>query len=118
MKAKYIEKTEPELKEYDLDNKDDKNMYDDMLDEVHGEFMGYNASYILKNVDPVAYRTGFNDYTDGLSERWECPECGEEYEDKDDARGCCQEDLWECSECGKQFDNEDEAENCCTEEND
>jgi len=39
--------------------------YDETLDEVHGEPMGYLASRILKTVDPIAYRCGFHDWLDG-----------------------------------------------------
>lgn len=39
--------------------------YDDMLDDVHGEFMGYLASHILREADPIAYRVGFHDWIDG-----------------------------------------------------
>ena len=39
--------------------------YNDMLDDVHGEFMGYLASRILREVDPIAYRVGFHDWLDG-----------------------------------------------------
>ena len=38
------------------------NRYDEMIDEVHGEPMGYPASRILKEVDPIAYNVGFNDW--------------------------------------------------------
>lgn len=38
--------------------------YDDMLDEVYGEPMGYPASRILREVDPIAYRVGFHDWLD------------------------------------------------------
>ena len=38
--------------------------YDDMLDEVHGEFMGIMASTILEECDPDAYRGGFLDFVD------------------------------------------------------
>lgn len=44
-------------------------MYDEVLDEVYGDFMGsYPASQVLKAVDPIAYREGFLDYVDGLEE--------------------------------------------------
>lgn len=40
--------------------------YDDMLDEVTGEIhignLTYLASRVLKEVDPIAYRVGFNDW--------------------------------------------------------
>ncbi len=50
--------------------------YDDMLDEVHGTVtiagLEYDTSIVLKNVDPIAYRCGFNDWTDaeGWDEAW------------------------------------------------
>lgn len=40
------------------------NAYDDMLDELYGELMGYAASRILREVDPIAYRVGFHDWID------------------------------------------------------
>ena len=46
--------------------------YDDMLDECHEDVkvcgMTYNTSRVLKEVDPIAYRCGFNDYTSHLEE--------------------------------------------------
>jgi len=39
--------------------------YNDMLDDVYGEFMGYLASRILREIDPIAYRVGFHDWLDG-----------------------------------------------------
>ena len=42
-------------------------MYNEMLDEQGTIKIGnleYNPSYILKKVDPVAYRVGFNDFLD------------------------------------------------------
>ena len=53
---------------FELDPKDYTERYDDMLDECHGDFMGMNASYILKEMDPVAYRCGLLDYLDGLDQ--------------------------------------------------
>lgn len=38
--------------------------YDEMLDDAYGEHMGYSASRIFKEVDPIAYRCGFHDYAD------------------------------------------------------
>ena len=41
--------------------------YDDMLDGAYGDFMdSYPASRVLKQVDPIAYQVGFNDYVDSL----------------------------------------------------
>jgi 5-methylcytosine-specific restriction endonuclease McrA len=42
--------------------------YDDMLDEVSGEVhigsLTYQASRVLKEVDPIAYRVGFSEWLD------------------------------------------------------
>lgn len=44
--------------------------YDDMLDECYDEVkiggLCYSPSYVLKNVDEIAYRCGVNDYADSL----------------------------------------------------
>jgi len=86
----------------DIDSDDYTNEYDNMLDEVYGEFMDMQASYILKECDPIAYRCGLNDYAENLDiEIWECPLCEEHHNDEDDATYCCQtddedeEDEWE-----------------------
>jgi predicted Zn-ribbon and HTH transcriptional regulator len=83
------------LHEYDLDNADDKKMYDEMLDECSetcNTCKRYGASRILEEMDPVAYRCGFNDYTDGLDDRWVCPICEKEHDDEEEAKFCCQEE--------------------------
>ncbi|MCR6713129.1 MAG: hypothetical protein NVV57_10725 [Demequina sp.] len=41
------------------------SVYDEALDEAYGEPMGYQASRVLKAVDPIAYRCGFHDWLDG-----------------------------------------------------
>lgn len=44
-------------------------MYDEMLDEIHGDFMDtYPASRVFAEVDPIAYRVGFSDYQDSLEQ--------------------------------------------------
>jgi len=46
-------------------------MYDDLLDDDGPVRIGnltYSASQVLREVDPVAYRCGFNDYVDFLTE--------------------------------------------------
>ena len=46
-------------------------MYDEYLDEVQGEVvlfgMTYNASDVLRNVDPIAYKVGFSDWVDAMA---------------------------------------------------
>lgn len=53
---------------FELDPEDFTDQYDEMLDNVYGEFMGFAASQILKEMDPTAYRCGLLDYVDGLDE--------------------------------------------------
>ena len=47
-------------------------MYDEMLDEcnpiVKIGTLEYNPSWVLKNVDPTAYRIGFQEYIDWITE--------------------------------------------------
>jgi hypothetical protein len=47
-------------------------MFNEMLDDCEGpvELCGstYSASYVLQEIDPVAYRCGFNDYVDSLTD--------------------------------------------------
>ena len=48
-----------------------EEMYDDMIDEIYGEVkvgVTFNASRVLKELDPIAYRCGFSDYVDSLFE--------------------------------------------------
>ena len=46
--------------------------YNDMLDECHEDVkicgMSYCTSRVLEEVDPIAYRCGFSDYTSHLEE--------------------------------------------------
>ena len=53
---------------FELDPDDYADQYEEMLDDVHGEFLGMNASYILKKMDQTAYRCGLLDYLDGLDQ--------------------------------------------------
>ena len=57
-----------QIEGFELDSDDYTDQYDEMLDDVHGEFLGMNASYILKKMDPTAYRCGLLDYLDGLDQ--------------------------------------------------
>jgi len=46
-----------------------EEMYEDSLDESYGEInvgVTFNASRVLRELDPIAYRCGFNDYMDML----------------------------------------------------
>lgn len=67
--------------------------FDDMLDEIYsfekvgGPFEHMSPSRVLKEVDPVAYRCGVNDYEDG--EEW--IEIGGDYYEQDDTEKARQE---------------------------
>jgi len=48
-----------------------KEMYNEALDSLGAVKIGFGIYYpstILKEVDPIAYRVGFNDYIDSLME--------------------------------------------------
>ena len=61
-----IEEKQKEINGFELNPDDFESMWDECLDETEGTFMGYNASYILKQVDFIAYRCGLLDYVDNL----------------------------------------------------
>ena len=48
-----------------------EEMYEEMIDECYGEInvgVTFNASRVLRELDPIAYRCGFNDWMDCLFE--------------------------------------------------
>lgn len=55
-----------------LDDDDMSRNYDDMLDEIYslecvgGIFAYMSASRVLEDVDPIAYRCGYDDYIDSV----------------------------------------------------
>lgn len=61
-----IEAIKNQIANFEANPDDYEKEFDEMLEEVHGEFMGYSASYILKQIDPIAYRCGLLDYVDSL----------------------------------------------------
>lgn len=79
---------------------DVEEMYDDMLDGCYGPVhigtLEYSASYVLEEVDPIAYRCGMVDYMDSL----ELVEIDGEYYLPEDVEGALEEfaDLQEDSE--------------------
>ena len=92
------------LKRYDLDNRDDSTMWDETLDEagtVEVAGLTFSPSNILKNCDKTAYRCGFNDYVDGLPERWICEECDKEHDSEEEANDCCREQIIESIEANE-----------------
>ena len=75
--------------------------YCDMLDEIYGDcdVCGHSmqSSYILREMDNVAYRCGLNDYQE-YETKYECPVCGETYGDFEEAKWCCQVEPEELEE--------------------
>ena len=69
--------------------------YDNMLDECYPEVcmgsLSWSPSYVLKELDPIAYNCGFSDFQE-YETVYKCPICEEEHEDEDEALYCCQED--------------------------
>jgi hypothetical protein len=77
-----------------------EEQYDEMLDEqgpVNVCGMQFDPSRILKELDPIAYNCGLSDMQDTITV-YECPVCGDEHEDYDDAKFCCQEEEEEDEE--------------------
>ena len=64
--AQQAKALQDQMDSFELNPDDYTETYDQDLDEVNGEFMGMNASYILKEMDPTAYYCGLLDYLDGL----------------------------------------------------
>ena len=91
-KEEQLSKKKDEQENLELDEEDFVKDYDNMLDEVHGEVcfgeLRYQASYVLKEVDPIAYRQGLLDYVfDGgieISETDQWKELEEELEEIQD----------------------------------
>lgn len=89
-KAKTIDELLEEAARGELTALDMDERYREMLDEcyslesVGGPFTHMSAARVLEEVDPVAYRCGFNDWIDGeLRETVE--EIGGDYYDKREA---------------------------------
>jgi len=74
---------ELEEKKKELENGDNKDEYDNYLDEVCGEIkigtLSYSPSQVLKAVDEIAYNCGLNEYNDE-----KITELNDELEEKQD----------------------------------
>ena len=76
-----------------------KDLYDEYLNSIHEGCdlcSRYGASRILEEVDPVAYRCGFSDWTDTLSDNPPMCGCGDRTVDETDV---CMDDEVECDVC-------------------
>jgi len=65
-----ISTIETEINDFDLSEFASDEMYSDWLDEIYGKIdicgYSYQASYALREIDPIAYNVGFSDYCDTL----------------------------------------------------
>ena len=64
-----------EMNTFEPDEKEAEDAFDDMLDECYEPFrigrMEYRPSYVLREVDPIAYHCGLNDFVDSEPiDRW------------------------------------------------
>lgn len=78
--------------------------YEDVLDEIYGDVqiagLSYSTGQALREIDPTAFRCGKVDYEAEQPSKWECGECGAEYDNEDEAEDCCKES---CDSCGGLF---------------
>ena len=75
--------------------------YDNMLDDCYstvtmGKF-SWNPSYVLSELDPVAYRCGFSDFQE-YETKYKCPICEELFDFEEDAKWHCQDEPEEIEE--------------------
>jgi len=75
---------ESSAKQYIINNFYLDELFDDYLNEVYGEVeicgYTYNSASALKEIDNVAYRTGYNDWLDTLDIDLPCSYDGEDDE--------------------------------------
>ena len=86
-----------EPKFIEVDPEQYEEQYENFIDDIYGEVdvagYRYDTSYVLKELDDIAYRCGLLDYVGlRLEEGYECPYCSTIYKNFDDAKYCCQED--------------------------
>ena len=101
---------ESELSSIELCNDDYENGYAEYLDDCNGEFMGMNASHILKECDPIAYRCGLNDFVDGIdvTECEEYKELEQEIEDIESSIEYLESEIEELTEEIEELENEED----------
>lgn len=65
-KSNQLTITRKDLEALEIDPYDFEEDCITCLDDCHEEYMGFCASDILKNCDPIAYRCGLLDYVDSI----------------------------------------------------
>lgn len=75
--------------EYNLSDEE----FIDILDDIYGDVkicgMSYSSGRALLKLDQIAFNCARADYETTLDDQWECSECGEVYDNEDDAEECC-----------------------------
>ena len=82
-----IANKEKQQSQIELDPDDYEDQFDESLDESIPEIeigcLTYSPSYVLKNVDPTAYRCSLNDYADSVFDKEETDDYKELQEEID-----------------------------------
>ena len=107
-----IKAKQSELDNFEYEMTDEQ--YDELLDEIYGdvEVCGntYNASYALKELDPIAYRVGKSDYESSydLDEVEDYQNLQSELEDLESELESLEEELEDLEEELEDLESEDE----------
>lgn len=79
------------VKRIEYEMSDDE--YQEFLTEIYGQVdvcgYKYNAGYVLKELDPTAFRCGKSDEESMRDDTFECGVCGTVFNDEDEAEECC-----------------------------
>ena len=84
-----------EPKEIDIE-KYSEDDYCQSLNDCYGEVrlgsLVWDADYVLRELDPIAYRCGFSDFQE-YETKYLCPICENQHDDYDEALWCCQQEI-------------------------
>ena len=90
-----------EMETFEPDEKEAEDAFDDMLDGCYEPFrigyLEYSPSQVLREVDPIAYRCGVNDFVDSEpADRWSgYSELAEREEELNDELTNLEDELYE-----------------------
>jgi hypothetical protein len=66
----------------------------EQLNKIYGKVyicgITFNSGEALLELDPIAFHQAKLDLEDQMEHKYECSECGEQYDDEDEAEECCQ----------------------------
>lgn len=71
-----------------------EDQFEDYLNDCYGMVdvcgLEHDAGSLLRQIDPIAFRTALNDYEgSGDNDIWICCGCGQKYDKEEDAEECC-----------------------------